>query len=1418
MAHYSINKFIILSLFCLLLTLIAGIYALRSDQIRVTPQARHIQINNSKRIESEISVVNIGNKATLLDANQSQSDYMAASANTYNVQQLSNIGGQIKTVYAIGDRAYIIEGGSLTILDVSNPAKLIRLGQTESLSYSIQNILFADNDNVYATDQAQSLRIIKVSVPSSPYEIGFYNTPGTVFDIFVVAKLAYVADGNAGLRILDISDPALPKEVGSFDTPESAQGIQIVGNLAYVADGNGGLRIIDVSNSANPIQAGFLDTFGFAKNVHIIGSTAYVVLEDTSLRMVDISNSANLRIVGSYQSPGMPSAIYLDKGIAYYVTDTFSGDAGMRLVDISNPAMPNQVGFYTMHGWNSGIYVMNNIAYLTTQYGGLRLVDVSTPSSPTLIDIYNAPVSADKVFVEDNTVYVMDTSNGPTAFGPGGVRILNVENLALPNGIGFVNTKAYSADIFVANKIVYMMDGYSGLEMVSISEAISPTVIGSYGQQDPFAWRSIKVVGNIAYIAGNGLHVVNVGTPAEPQRIGFNSAISNVNDIEVVGTTVYIANGESGLRIVNAATPATPFEIGAYDSSGSADHVQVIGNIAYLADGESGLRIINVSNPSVPSEIGFYDTPDYAHSVYVVGSIAYVADGESGLRVINVTNPNTPYEVGFYDSPGTAKDVYAVNNIIYLADGLSGLAILRYPPCYRLSLYTSGGGTTPTLIPANSTGCNIGEYIAYTSITLVADPSPKWQVSWSGTNNDNTASKNNIVTMPAVDHEIRVNYVPTCFSLRVNHYGSGSDPETQPTYSEGCTPGRYTFAQTITLTASPSIGFTVSNWSGTNDNSSTALQNKITMPANNHNVDVAYTPVCYQLTITHVGNGNNPTSSPANSGNCPTGSYTKDTFVTLTASPFTGNQIGNWLGSDNDASNAISNTLTMPAANHTVTVNYIAKPSGDAYESDGTCQQARLIATDGLFQEHTFHQIGDVDWLTFDAIKDATYLIEVQMPSDSPVNVVMDTSKDCSASTLGPTWDNPYTRGVRMSIHSTISGRLYIRLNNRDSTVAGPQIRYRVAVTRNESTAAVGALIIVAGRYEFDDPLQPQIFHVANDVYDFFAEQGYTDEHIYYLTADDFQIASHLQSSRYDAPATLQNLGFAITEWAKARVDDKRMLTLYLVDHGDTDIFYLDQINNQGLTPTQLDKWLTALESVTPGLKINIIIEACKSGSFIKTIGNPNRLVITSTSADKNAITSDIGAHFSDQFLASLRQGSTLYSSFQLARENARIFLDDQDAWLDANGNGIPNEQEDEVIAAQVGLLTSYTPTNELWPPQINTLQLTSEISGTRATIRTTVSDDGTVSGVWVVIIPPSAATPPETANQLIPDNALPMTTVNSVLGQYQLDYNDFSEAGTYRIVVYAEDDDGLTSQPFAITVESEGVVGENVFLPLVMR
>ncbi|MBI5945642.1 MAG: heme peroxidase, partial [Chloroflexi bacterium] len=82
--------------------------------------------------------------------------------------------------------------------------------------------------------------------------------------------------------------------------------------------------------------------------------------------------------------------------------------------------------------------------------------------------------------------------------------------------------------------------------------------------------------------------------------------------------------------------------------------------------------------------------------------------------------------------------------------------------------------------------------------------------------------------------------------------------------------------------------------------------------------------VCKTLALGHTGSGSNPIATPGNSAGCPAGLYLEGESISLSgAAASAGWQIGSWTGTSNDASTAATNSFTMPAGNHSVSVNYL---------------------------------------------------------------------------------------------------------------------------------------------------------------------------------------------------------------------------------------------------------------------------------------------------------------------------------------------------------------------------------------------------------------------------------------------------------------------------------------------------------------
>ena len=348
-------------------------------------------------------------------------------------------------------------------------------------------------------------------------------------------------------------------------------------------------------------------------------------------------------------------------------------------------------------------------------------------------------------------------------------------------------------------------------------------------------------------------------------------------------------------------------------------------------------------------------------------------------------------------------------------------------------------------------------------------------------------------------------------------------------------------------------------------------------------------------------------------------------------------------------------------------------------EPNDSCADARPVHSDGVPQEHRFESIADVDWVYFDMVEGEQYLVDAQGVDTDDIDLSIRLYTDCNSAMM-PITNPSFSPAVRYQFRAPKTGRIYVRLEN-DNKVAEGMQSYRVSVRNLSTSTQPGLLILVAGRLRTGDPLQSNINQIATDTYNLFLERGYEHKDIYLIAADFLP--------NRDAPADIVEVRNAITTWAREQgAGSARPVTIYMVDHGDTDKFYLDGVRGQIITPGDLDSWLTALETARPGVRINIFYEACFSGSFIQppqSISKAGRVIATSTTGQNLAYASRTGAEFSDLFLSGLRQGNSLLVSFENAAEPiGRNFLL-QEPWLDDNGNGIPNDPGDGQEAARRG-------------------------------------------------------------------------------------------------------------------------------------
>ncbi len=1103
---------------------------------------------------------------------------------------------------------------------------------------------------------------------------------------------------------------------------------------------------------------------GVCRDVELVGqiggAVAALTLQDnkayvsvgTRMQIEDITDPNHPVLVGeteTFRNYVQDEAV--QGNYAYLAT----GASGMAVVDVSNPAAPVTKGVYDTPGSARAVAAAGSYVYVADREAGLRVIDVANPATPVEVGFYDTPGWALDVAAAGSLVYVADREAG--------LRVIDVSNPAEPATRGVLDLPDDALAVAVVGNIAYVADAWSGLRLIDVSNPDTPVEVGVFPTEE--AARGVAVVGTTAYLTDDvgALRVIDVANPAAPKEIGTSDLPNYPFGVAAAGSRVLVADYYLGVRLFDVTDPAKPAQTSMFATTGYGWGMAVADQKGYFAAGVAGLRILDLSDPARPVEIGGYATPAKAWNVAVAGKYAYVAEWDGGVQVLDVSDPAAPALLTNLTTPGEAEALVLAGSYAYLAAGTAGLRVLD------ISNPASPAIVGAVDTPGDAVGLAVAGHYAYVAdgttglrIIDVADPLHPVEVGFFDT--------------PGLALGVQVAgayaYVADGDSgLRVLDVSNPAAPSKVGFYDTAFKAADVVVMGDFAYVADRDDGLRVINVADPANPREWAFYDtpgyarKLVMDGKRAFVVDEYAGL---IILDYLSSGPPPTPTPTPT---PTGTATPTPTVTPTLN---------------------------------VTPNPIA---ADPYEPDDQCWQAQGIAPNGASQHHTFDHQADVDWVRFEAKAGVEYVVEAMVPAGSPADLAMEMYGQCDGAPVAHQGET-FTADIRVSFTAPADGPLFVKLLNQDPAAAGAEVTYDLTVSA-PGQGQPGALILVAGRLRAADFVQRNIGSAADSVYRLFRDHDYGDDRIFYLTSDE-------KADGFDAPPTRANLQAALLTWAAGKVGPDRPLTIFLVDHGGVDRFYLDEVNGQRLEPADLDAWLSVLEATYPGLKVNVIIESCHSGSFIApsggTVAKAGRVVLSSTDVRSLAWASVDGAVFTDSLVAALAEGNTLAASFRQATYAVNVEHPTQRPWLDADGNGVANQQEDFARAGErgFGIPGSF---DGNWPPYIFSASGTVTVTDGAGVISADVRDDHHIDKVWAAIYPPSYR-PPEASDSLVQEVVPTVVLTPTHDTTYSASHAGFTEPGAYRIVVYAQDNDFTAARPLAITVRN----GYDAWLPTLLR
>ncbi|MGR3320189.1 MAG: right-handed parallel beta-helix repeat-containing protein [Candidatus Anammoxibacter sp.] len=401
----------------------------------------------------------------------------------------------------------------------------------------------------------------------------------------------------------------------------------------------------------------------------------------------------------------------------------------------------------------------------------------------------------------------------------------------------------------------------------------------------------------------------------------------------------------------------------------------------------------------------------------------------------------------------------------------------------------------------------------------------------------------------------------------------------------------------------------------------------------------------------------------------------------------------------------------------------------------------------------------------------------------------------------------------------------------------------------------VGMSIIVAGGGNGEENiLWEAANNLCNYVYTVIKSHGIPDtkenDRIFYLHPDPDNDADGDGISDTDREATSANLKFAIEEWALGLADVSAgntikvaPLTIYMMGPGGIDRFEIDK--DDDVTAADLKRWLNNLYTDVSekfeidSFPVNVIIESPQSGSFIDDLRVENgigdgRVVVTSTdhckedtetcNAGEINVAGDGSISFTKQFFFGIKIGKSITTSWAESNLTIQGLFDDQRPQLDADGNGVANEDEDETTGSRVFINQNRVPENKNNKNNLRVFQESPEqatfdaqsfivnrkpvISGSQKDL--VVKNGATSATLWAIAEDPDDGIKDVQALLFSPKSSEPEILnlqFSEKNNRYETTFKGFSLFGLYEALFVARDKSNNTSLPARTSINSQTII-----------
>jgi hypothetical protein len=472
-------------------------------------------------------------------------------------------------------------------------------------------------------------------VSSNRWRLNLVNNAGAPIGTYT-AYLLSRSSNSGGLALYDkilitvssgIGIPSDPQKVGRITMLDRCENVNVRNNLACTFS-RSSLIIIDVSNPLDPdiVSASFVGVDGSVANVYFLNDLL-LIFSGAKYVLLNISDPKNpLILYEEVNEKGFREATLRDNIL--YAEGYVSGSGyELTIYDFTDLYNPVELGSIVIGENIKEIELKDDYVYLTTEtysVHSLDVVDISDLSNPQLVASLDFSGGSLDFEIRDNFIYLATSK----------LTVIDISNPLIPEIISEMYIQGYSY-FKVYENYLYTCTSYLSypnyFSVYSLDDPEFPVILASIEMLEP---QGFDVFGNHAYVADyeEGLKVVDISVPANPQIVSNLPSIYMVRDIAVNNGYAYVATwgytGYScGMQIYDISDPANPdFLSSSIDFY--SNNIEVYDEYVFILGSFSSdhkLLSVNVQDPISPQVVSQSSASHWPRDLAFEGDMAIAA-------------------------------------------------------------------------------------------------------------------------------------------------------------------------------------------------------------------------------------------------------------------------------------------------------------------------------------------------------------------------------------------------------------------------------------------------------------------------------------------------------------------------------------------------------------------------------------------------------------------------------------------------------------------------------------------------------------------------------------------------------------------------------------------------------------------------